>query len=86
MTNEMKDLCKELKIKKEIEKLEFFHEDAIESHENDDNEELKTVLNKCNTIHDILNEFVTNLQELKLESGKSTARSIRQWKKTLKLV
>ena len=68
----------ELKIKKEIEKLEFFLEDAIESHENDDNEELKTVLNKCNTIHDRLNEFVTNLQELKLESGKSTARSIRQ--------
>ena len=74
----------ELKIKKEIEKLEFFLEDAKESYENKDHEKLKTVLNKCNTIHDKLNELITNLQELKLELGNSTARAIRQWKKNLK--
>jgi len=82
LTAEEKD--KEQRINKEIEKLEFFLEDAKESKENDDYEELKTVINKCNAIHDKINEMITNLQELKLELGTATNRSIRQWKKTLK--
>lgn len=74
----------EQKINKEIEKLRFFLEDAEESVENEDFEELKTVITKCNAIHDKLSGLITNLQELKLELGKSTSRSIRQWKKNLK--
>ena len=74
----------ERKIHKEIEKLEFFIDDAEESRQNNDYEELKTLLQKCNSIHDAINELLTNLQELKLEQGKLTSRAIRQWKKELK--
>ncbi|KXJ06816.1 hypothetical protein AC249_AIPGENE14430 [Exaiptasia diaphana] len=54
------------------------------SRQNNEYEELKTVLLKCNSIHDTINELVTNLQELKLEQGNLTARAIRQWKKQFK--
>ena len=74
----------EKKINKEIEKLEFFLEDAKESNDNNDYEELKAVVSKCNAIHDKINDLITNLQELKLELGNSTSRTIRQWKKDLK--
>ena len=47
-------------------------------------EEIKQVCKRTQEIQDKLNDMVSQLQELKIELGHSTQRSIRQWTRDLK--
>ena len=77
ITQEEKD--QEKKIRKEIEKLQF--NELIEGEEFS---ESKQVCKRTQEIQDKLNDMVSQLQELKIEFGHSTQRSIRQWTRDLK--
>ena len=82
ITQEEKD--QEKKIRKEIEKLQFYLEDVDELIEGEDFSEIKQVCKRTQEIQDKLNDMVSQLQELKIELGHSTQRSIRQWTRDLK--
>jgi hypothetical protein len=82
ITQEEKD--QEKKIRKEIEKLQFYLEDVDELLESEDFNEIKQVCKRTQQIQDNMNDLVSHLQELKIEPGKSTQRSIRQWTRDLK--
>ncbi|XP_028390705.1 uncharacterized protein LOC114515614 [Dendronephthya gigantea] len=81
-TQEEKD--QEKKIRKEIEKLQFYLEDVDELIEAEDLGEIKQVCKRTLQIQDKLNDLVSHLQELKIELGRSTQRAIRQWTRDLK--
>ena len=74
----------EKKIRKEIEKLKFYLEDVDELLESEDFNEIKQVCKRTQQIQDNMNDLVSHLQELKIELGNSTQRSIRQWTRDLK--
>ena len=74
----------ERKIKKEIEKLQFYLEESEELLETEDFNEIKLTCKRTEEIQDRLNDFVSNPQELKIERGNITQRAVRQWKKDLK--
>ena len=74
----------ERKIKKEVEKLQFYLEESEELLETEDFNEIKLTCKRTEEIQDRLNDFVSNLQELKIEQGNITQRAVRQWKKDLK--
>ena len=82
ITQEEKD--QEKKIRKEIEKLKFYLEDVDELLESEDFNEIKQVCKRTQQIQDNMNDLVSHLQELKIELGNSTQRSIRQWTRDLK--
>ncbi len=82
ITQEEKD--QEKKIRKEIQKLQFYLEDVDELIEGEDFSEIKQVCKRTQEIQDKLNDMVSQLQELKIELGHSTQRSIRQWTRDLK--
>ena len=82
ITQEEKD--QEKKIRKEIEKLQFYLEDVEELLGDGKFDEIKQVCKRTEAIQDNLNDLVSHLQELKIELGNMSQRSIRQWARDLK--
>ena len=82
ITQEEKDQKK--KIRKEIEKLQFYLEEVDELIEGENFNEIKQVCKRTLEIQDKLNDLVLQLQELKIELGHSSQRAIRQWTRDLK--
>ncbi|XP_048575296.1 uncharacterized protein LOC116604510 [Nematostella vectensis] len=72
------------RIDKEIEKLTFYLEDTDEMINSCDFEKMKMTSERTSQINARLNSLILELQELKLDLGKYTARAIRQWKKDTK--
>ena len=64
--------------------MQFYLEDVDELLESEDFNEIKQVCKRTQQIQDNMNDLVSHLQELKIELGKSTQRSIRQWTRDLK--
>ena len=74
----------EKKIRKEIDKLRFYLEEAEDLLESGDYSEIKLTCKRTDEIQDRLNDLVSTLQELKIDLGNSTQKAVRQWKKDLK--
>ena len=74
----------EKKIKKEIEKLQFYLEEGDELLEGCDYSEIAPTYKRTDEIQDRLNDLMSTLQELKIDRGISTQRAVRQWKKDLR--
>ena len=74
ITQEEKD--QEKKIRKEIEKLQFYLEEVDELIEGENFNEIKQVCKRTLEIQDKLNDLVSQLQELKIELGHSSQRAI----------
>ncbi|XP_028407824.1 uncharacterized protein LOC114530401 [Dendronephthya gigantea] len=72
------------KITKAIDKLKYYLEEAEELIEDNDINELRIASKRTDQIRDELNDLISHVQELKLDSGTTTQRAIRQWKKDLK--
>ena len=70
-------------IKKEVEKLKYYVDNADEIIEEGDYNEIKIINNRTAVILDKINTLVANVQELKIDRGE-TARNVRQWKKEIK--
>ncbi len=64
--------------------MQFYLEDVDELIEGEDFSEIKQVCKRTQEIQDKLNDMVSQLQELKIELGHLTQRSIRQWTRDLK--
>jgi vacuolar-type H+-ATPase subunit I/STV1 len=73
ITQEEKD--QEKKIRKEIEKLQFYLEDVDELLESEDFNEIKQVCKQTQQIQDNMNDLVSQLQELKIELGRQSMRT-----------
>ena len=74
----------ESKITKAIDKLKYYLEETDELIENNDVSELRIAPKRTDEIRDELNDLISRVQELKLDSGNTTQRAIRLWKKDLK--
>ena len=74
----------ESKITKAIDKLKYYLEETDELIENNDVSELRIASKRTDEIRDELNYLISRVQELKLDSGNTTQRAIRLWKKELK--
>lgn len=74
----------ELKIGKEMEKIKYYLEQTDDLIEEGDYNEMETVSKRSGTILDGICELMSKIQEVKVERGEDTARTIRQWKKTIK--
>ena len=72
------------KINKAIDKLKYYLEETDELIENEDISELKIASERTDKIRDEINDLISSVQELKLDSGNTTQRAIRAWKKELK--
>ena len=70
-------------IKKEVEKLKYYVDNADEIIEEGDYNEIKIINSRTAVILDKINTLVPNAQELKIDRGE-TARNVRQWKKEIK--
>lgn len=71
-------------VEKEIEKLKYYLEESDEIIEEGDFVEIEVTHNRTTAIHDKLCNLIAHVQELKIERGIETARTIRQWKKDTK--
>ena len=81
MSNEQTEESLQLEINKEIEKLKYYVENADETiNEGDFNEMIKIINNRATAILDKINTLVASIQELKIDRGE-TARNVREWKK-----
>ena len=69
-------------IKKEVEKLKYYVDNANEIIEEGDYNEIKIINSRTVVILDKINTLVANVQELKIDRGE-TARNVRQWKKEI---
>jgi NTP pyrophosphatase (non-canonical NTP hydrolase) len=74
----------ESKISKAVDKLKFYLEKTDELIENNEISELRVASKRTDEIRDELNDLISHVQELKLDSGNTTQRAIRLWKKDLK--
>ena len=70
-------------IKKEVEKLKYYVDNADEIIEEGDCNEIKIINSRTAVILDKINTLVANVQELKIGRGE-TARNVRQWKNEIK--
>jgi hypothetical protein len=73
----------ESKITKAVDKLKYYLEETDELVENNEIYELRIASKRTDEIHDELNDLISRVKELKLDSGNTTQRAIRQWKKDL---
>ena len=73
----------ESKITKAV-KLKYHLEETDKLIENNEISELLIASKRTDEIRDELNYLISRVQELKLDSGNTTQRAIRQWKKDLK--
>jgi hypothetical protein len=74
----------ESKITKAVDKLKYYLKGTDELIENNEISELRIASKRTNKIRDELNDLISRIQELKLDSGKATQTAIRLWKKDLK--
>ena len=74
----------EKRIQKEVEKLDYYLEDIDKSWLGKIYDEIKQVCKRTQEIQDRLNNSISQLQELKIELGGLSKRSIRQWRRELK--
>ena len=70
-------------IKKEVEKLKYYVDNADEIIKEGDYNEIKIISSRAAMILDEINTLVANVQELKIDRGE-TSRNVRQWKKEIK--
>lgn len=70
-------------IKKEVEKLKYYVDNADEIIEEGDYNEIKIINSRTAVILDKINTLVANVQVLNIDRGE-TARNVRQWKKEIK--
>ena len=80
MSNEQTEESLQLEINKEIEKLKYYVENADETINEGDFNEIKIINSRATAILDKINTLVVSIQELKIDRGE-TARNVRQWKK-----
>ena len=76
MSNEQTEESLQLEIKKEIEKLKYYVENADETINEGDFNEIKIINNRATAILDKINTLVASIQELKIDRGE-TARNVR---------
>jgi hypothetical protein len=76
MSNEQIEESLQLEIKKEIEKLKYYVENADETINEGDFNEIKIINNRATAILDKINTLVASIQELKIDRGE-TARNVR---------
>jgi adenylate cyclase class IV len=76
MSNEQIVESLQLEIKKEIEKLKYYVENADETINEGDFNEIKIINNRATAILDKINTLVASIQELKIDRGE-TARNVR---------
>ena len=79
-----RDKCEQFKPTKAIDKLKYYLEETDKLIENNDVSELRIASKRTDEIRDELNDLTSRVQELKLDSGNTTQRAIRLWKKDLK--
>ena len=74
----------EVRINKEIDKLKYYLEQTDDLINEKDYKEMETVSKRTTSILDEIYNLVSRMQEVKVERGTYTARTIRQWKKNTK--
>ena len=73
-----KENDQEKKVRKEIEKLQFYLEDVDKLIEGENFDEIKQVCKRTQEIQDKLSHMVSSFQEMKIELGNASQRSITQ--------
>jgi hypothetical protein len=74
----------ESKITKADDKLKYYLEETDKLVENNEISQLRIASKRTDKIRDKLNDLHSHIQKLKLDSGNTTQRVIRLWKKDLK--